>query len=127
MSLWDWIYIVFECGIVHVCCAPLGELEQTLAMESVSALLRSADVSLPSDSGAGWSLRSLSLADCMRLDTSAIRALNLFPSAIDANKFSSVFGVLNHTQSKSVCCCCCSEGLRACVQRRTARDSCGSG
>ncbi|KMS94526.1 hypothetical protein BVRB_020530, partial [Beta vulgaris subsp. vulgaris] len=74
----------------------LSDLENAVAMRSLAGLVRHCSV-LENDSMNGkCSLTRLELHEYMKpLDNNASRALNLFPSMLDPNSDSSLFGVLN--------------------------------
>ena len=79
----------------------IPELDLKTAMGSVSALITYLGL-LAEDSNFGqFSIETHDLSQYLRLDSSALRALNLFPepSQTGGNKNSSVFGLLNHCKT----------------------------
>lgn len=73
---------------------------KTLALGSIAALIYYLNL-LNDESGYGaYELKSYILDKYMKLDLSAVKALNLFPSPRDQNtKNGSIFGILNHCKS----------------------------
>ncbi|GAA5944308.1 mismatch repair ATPase MSH2 [Sporobolomyces koalae] len=80
----------------------LPEFDQTLALSSLAALINYlALLSAPHNFGA-FSLKNHDLSMFMKLDASALRALNLMPDPSGlsgSNKTSSVFGLLNRCKT----------------------------
>uniref|UniRef100_A0A1D1Z5I0 DNA mismatch repair protein MSH2 n=2 Tax=Anthurium amnicola TaxID=1678845 RepID=A0A1D1Z5I0_9ARAE len=78
---------------------PVGDLlsEFDHALGALGALLSYVDI-LGDDSNYGnYTLQKYNLDNYMRLDSTAMRALNVFQSKTDANKNFSLFGLLNRT------------------------------
>lgn len=77
----------------------LPQIEMKLAMGSASALIRYLGLmSDPSNFGQ-YQLYQHDLAQFMKLDSSALRALNLMPGPRDGSKTMSLFGLLNHCKT----------------------------
>lgn len=73
----------------------LPETQMTLAMQALAALVKEYDLVADTASHGRYQLKSLNPDLFMRLDASAVEALNLLPSAADANKSMSLYGRLN--------------------------------
>lgn len=71
------------------------ELNQEVAMAAASALLKYLDLKSNTRDYGKYKLIKHDLSQYMRLDSSALRALNLMPSAQDGSKSMSVYGLLN--------------------------------
>lgn len=76
-----------------------GSLESELSAGSLASLLSYTEL-LTEDSNYGkFTLQPFSLNTYMRLDSSALRALNVLESKTDANKNFSLFGLMNRTST----------------------------
>lgn len=73
----------------------LPEFDLTMAMGATAALLSYLSLLTDSSNYGQYKLRRHNLAQFMKLDASALKALTLMPSPEDVNKTSSLFGLLN--------------------------------
>jgi DNA mismatch repair protein MSH2 len=76
-----------------------SELDLTAAMSACSCLIKINDLLSDSSSFGTWALSVYNLQQFMRLDAAAVQALNLLPSAKDANERHNLFGLLNKCQT----------------------------
>lgn len=79
-----------------------AEYDLKIAMSSLAALLEYLDLTSPSEAHQSqWRLRAHDLSQYMKLDASAVKALNLMPNPMElgGNKNMSLFGLLNHCRT----------------------------
>lgn len=67
------------------------------ANRALGSLLSYAELLADESNYGSYSIREYSLNSCMRLDSAAMRALNVMESKTDANKNFSLFGLMNRT------------------------------
>lgn len=79
--------------------SPMTEFDLPVAVASLGAII--SYLNLPADHAGKWKLRHHDLSRFMRLDASALRALNLMPNPLElgGNKNMSVYGLLNHCKT----------------------------
>lgn len=77
----------------------LPQTELKLAMSSASALIKYLGVMSDSTNFGQYQLYQHDLSQYMKLDASALRALNLMPGPRDGSRTMSVFGLLNHCKT----------------------------
>lgn len=79
--------------------ATLPQTELKLAMGSASALIKYLGVMTDPTNFGQYSLYQHDLSQYMKLDASALRALNLMPGPRDGSKSMSLYGLLNHCKT----------------------------
>jgi DNA mismatch repair protein MSH2 len=77
----------------------LPQTEMKLAMGAASALIRYLGVMSDPTNFGQYQLYQHDLANFMKLDAAALRALNLMPGPRDGSKSMSLFGLLNHCKT----------------------------
>ncbi|RDW86451.1 mismatch repair ATPase MSH2 [Aspergillus mulundensis] len=77
----------------------LPQTELKLAMGSAAALIRYLGVMSDASNFGQYQLYQHDLAQFMKLDAAALRALNLMPGPRDGSKSMSLFGLLNHCKT----------------------------
>jgi DNA mismatch repair protein MSH2 len=70
-------------------------MERATAITCLPPLFRHLQLLSNTTTGVRFKLLSFDVANFMRLDKAAVRALNLFPAASDSNRAQSLFGLLN--------------------------------
>eukprot|EP00741_Cyanophora_paradoxa_P007886 tig00001224_g7630.t1 len=73
----------------------IAETTHKHAMSAVSCLIKSLELMADDSSHGHFRMTSLRLEKFMRLDSAAVRALNLLPAPGDANKNMCLYGILN--------------------------------
>lgn len=79
--------------------ATLPQTELKLAMGSASSLIKYLGVMADSTNFGQYQLYQHDLSQYMKLDASALRALNLMPGPRDGSKSMSLYGLLNHCKT----------------------------
>ncbi|RDD41891.1 DNA mismatch repair protein Msh2 [Trichoplax sp. H2] len=80
--------------------ATLAEIDQQVAMSCVTALIKYLELLSNVSNFNQFDLVTFDLSQFMKLDSAAVRALNLFPSPSDAgNKLRCLMGVLNYCKT----------------------------
>ncbi|KAL8841324.1 MAG: hypothetical protein Q9170_000954 [Blastenia crenularia] len=77
----------------------LPETDQKLAMGSAAALIKYLGVMSDSSNFGQYQLYQHDLSQYMKLDASALKALNLMPGPRDGSKSMSLYGLLNHCKT----------------------------
>ncbi|KAJ2849301.1 MSH2 protein [Coemansia erecta] len=95
--------IVQDLGRLVAAAAPvasLPELDLKLAMGALAAAIRYLNLLSDESNFGGFSIATHGLSQYMKLDASAVQALNLLPSTLDgASKTMSLLGLLNHCKT----------------------------
>lgn len=73
----------------------LAKLEKKIAMAALASLIKYLELLRDASGHGRFKLKSFDLAQFMKLDKSAVDALNLFATAHDSDKNMSLFGLLN--------------------------------
>ncbi|XP_056014068.1 DNA mismatch repair protein Msh2-like isoform X2 [Ostrea edulis] len=76
-----------------------SEMEKKLAMEAVSAVINYLELLSNEDYFGQFTLGSFDFQQFLKLDSAAVRALNLFPNTSDGNKSQCIFGIMNRCRT----------------------------
>ncbi|KAK0064395.1 DNA mismatch repair protein Msh2 [Biomphalaria pfeifferi] len=79
--------------------ATLDEIDKTIAMCSLSAVIRYLELLTEEDNFGQFKISTFDLSLYMKLDAAAVKALNLLPVANEANKNQSLLGLLNRCRT----------------------------
>uniref|UniRef100_A0A2C9K9M9 DNA mismatch repair proteins mutS family domain-containing protein n=1 Tax=Biomphalaria glabrata TaxID=6526 RepID=A0A2C9K9M9_BIOGL len=79
--------------------ATLDEIDKTIAMCSLSAVIRYLELLTEEDNFGQFKISTFDLSLYMKLDAAAVKALNLLPVANETNKNQSLLGLLNRCRT----------------------------
>lgn len=79
----------------------LPKLEKKAAMGALASLIKYLELLRDASGHGHFKLKSFDLAQFMKLDKSAVDALNLFPTAQDSDKNMSLYGLLNKCRTSA--------------------------